>query len=177
MSLPLNHLPWYTVNVQSMYYIQTIDALVRLLLCIKIKEWLTCDFHYHGNDIYDLIKLHCGFGGGWHIVRRHMINWLNWTRSVSTSDSTLLYFYSHYRILYQFWGKILRERKDIMPINNWCWQLPFGCAKSQKVSRGSRWFETNYITRRFLYCSKEPSIKDVQLFQGKGGLMLQEIKS
>ena len=69
------------------------------------------------------------------------------------------------------WGKIQREHKDIMPINNWC------CAKSQKVSRGSRWFETNYITRRFLYCSKEPSIKDVQLFQGKGGLMLQKIRS
>ena len=27
---------------------------------------------------------------------------------------------------FKVWGKILRERKDIMPINNWCWQLPFG---------------------------------------------------
>ena len=56
---------------------------------------------------------------------------------------------------FKIWGKIIRERKDIMPINNWCWQLPFGYTKSQKVSTGFRWFETNYITRRFLYCSNE----------------------
>ena len=31
---------------------------------------------------------------------------------------------------FKIWGKILRERKDIMPINNWCWQLPFGYAPS-----------------------------------------------